>query len=352
MTFEEYFSNSKSEIESHLRKIIRERNNLEIPNSLDDLNLLPEIEDFALRGKFLRGTLFLLTCQILGQNITDENLSIAVSIELVHSALLMQDDIIDNDNLRRGKPTVFAKYETRGREIKVTDPLHYGRSMAIVASDVCIFLAYEILSQIKNKNTPEMLKCFSREIYLTALAEGLDTELGQIYREATKEDILSVYRYKTARYTFSMAFLMGCIYSNADEDTKKILDEIGEKAGIIFQLKDDEMGFFGEEKDIGKPVGSDIRENKKTLLRYFLFNKASSDEKNKLDEYFGNSRLSTEQIAEVRLLAEKYGILRESEKYIDSNMKEIDILFTSISIKNEYMDILKKLLIYNLKRTS
>ncbi len=351
MTFGEYHFTAREKIEDYFSKTIRQKEDANLSPSIKNLNFLSEIENFAMRGKLLRGTLFLLTCQMLGHEITDEHLAIAVSIELIHSGLLIHDDIIDNDRVRRGKKSVFAQYEERGREINAIDALHYGRSMAIVVADAAFFLSYEILSKCKSFKVHNLIEFLSNELYLVALAEGLDSELGQVNKEATEGDILSVYHYKTARYTFSMPFVMGCIYSGASKDVYETLDKLGEKAGVIFQLKDDEIGFFGKEEDIGKPVGSDIRENKKTLLRYLLFKKANNKDKQVLKKSFGNPNLSPKQIDEARLLAVKYGILDETKKYIDDNSQEVYRLFHLLPFKNKYIIILKQLLDYNLKRT-
>ncbi len=351
MQFKNYLDSTKKDISIYFKKIIEDKSKTE-PAQLKDLKILSEIEEFALRGKLIRGTLFILTCRILGQKITDDHLKIAAAIELIHSGLLIHDDIIDNDRMRRGEKSVFAKYEERAADLDVIDASHYGKSMAIVVADAAYFYAFEIISQIKYDRTLELLNFLAKEIYLVCLAEGLDSQLGQSNLETRRESILEVYKYKTARYTFSMPFTMGCIYSNSNNEIKKTLDELGEKAGLIFQLKDDEIGFFGKEEEIGKPVGSDIRENKKTIFRDILFKKADANDRLVLEKYFGNADIDIDQIEIIRALAIKYEVKKEIKEMTDSSMKDIRALIKRIDVDNKYMDILRQLLDYNLDRKS
>lgn len=352
MLFQDYLKSSKEIISAAIDDITEKKRVADFPASFHELNLLSEVESFAKRGKFLRGSLFLLTCQMLGQKLTPDHAVVAAGIELVHSGLLIQDDIIDNDRKRRGEDAVFVKYEKRGEQIGVVDKGHYGKSMAIVAADVALFTAFEVISSVKSENQAELIRYFANELYLVAVAEGVDSELGQKKKEAEMEDILAVYRYKTARYTFSMPFEMACLFANGDKKTQEALSLLGQRAGIIFQLKDDEIGFFGKESDIGKPVGSDIRENKKTLLRYFLFSKANEEDFKYLNEQFGNMDLNDDDIEKIKKLAEKYAVNDEVNKYVEENMQEVNSLVKELGIDNEYSDVLNQLLEYNIKRTA
>ena len=108
--------------------------------------------------------------------------------------------------------------------------------------------------------------------------------------------VLDLYRYKTGRYTFSLPLAVGSTLGGAGEDVLDLLDTLGEDLGILFQLKDDEMGLFGDEVETGKPVGTDIREGKKTLFHLYLFEAAGPDERVRLQEIFGNREADEKQI--------------------------------------------------------
>src|SRR6185437_3870747 len=118
----------------------------------------------------------------------------------------------------------------------------------------------------------------------------------------TQEEIEQVYRYKTARYTFSLPLMLGALLAQKDATIIQQLENFGEKIGTLFQLKDDDISLFGKEETTGKPEGSDIRENKKTLHRHYLFQYASSEEKQQLQTLFGKQNLTKNDIAYVREL--------------------------------------------------
>lgn len=350
MTFQDYSKNSRSLIAKNLEEFLQKKKSENIPSIFKEQDAVSTLEQFVLRGKMVRGTLFLLTTEFLGKTITKEHLDIACAIELVHSALLIQDDIIDRDRTRRGGNTTFVVYEQRGEKVGVADVAHFGISIAIVVADVAIFLAMEMLSHYGGESLKKIIEFYSHEIYLVALAEGIDSEFGQSKNEPTKEDIYSVYKLKTARYTFSLPFVMACVVSGNTQYVQ-ILEELGEKAGMIFQIKDDLIGLLGDEKTIGKPIGSDVRENKKTLIRALLYERCNSEEKIILDNTFGNVHITTQEIETVKQLVGKYQIDTLLENEMQEIMKRGWELFKSIEGKPEFKIILKEFLEFNLLRT-
>lgn len=351
MNFSDYSENARRLIKDQLQHFLTEKKSEEIPQSFKKQKAIEALEEFVLRGKLIRGTLFLLMVEYFGKEISEKHIKAACAIELVHSALLIQDDIIDNDMTRRGEKSIHAQYKMTGEQIKASDPYHYGMSIAIVVSDVAFFLAFELLSSFNDTALSKLLSFYSHEIYLVALAEGIDSEFGQTDNEPSEEDIYSVYHYKTARYTFSMPFVMAGIVTDANSETVKLMDKIGELAGIIFQLKDDVIGIFGNADVIGKPVGSDIRENKKTLIRAFLYKMCDDDERKKLDMSFGSPNLTSTQLEEVVGFAKKYsieGVINEKIKEIAEEQQE---LFSRLPNDGKYKEVLADMLVYNLKRT-
>ena len=213
------------------------------------------------------------------------------------------------------------------------------------------FLAFELLSLFNKPELNNLIKFYSHEIYLVALAEGIDSEFGQTDNEPSENDIYAVYHYKTARYTFSMPFVMAGIVCNAPDEQVGILEKIGELAGIIFQLKDDIIGIFGNEKVIGKPVGSDIRENKKTLIRALLYKMCDENERKKLDVSFGNPNLTNTQLEEVVVLAKKYSIEEIINEKIQKIAEEQNELFEKLPNDGTYKEVLEDLFTFNLTRT-
>lgn len=350
MTFQEYSASSRNLIEENLKQFLHLQKE-EIPQSLQKQGIIDSLEEFVFKGKLIRGTLFLLTVELLGQKITKDHIHIACAIELIHSSLLIQDDIIDNDYMRRGGKTIFALYEEKGKSVDAIDAKHYGISIAILAADVSFYLAMELVSDLKLSSVGQLIRYLSQEIKTVALAEGIDSEFGQTPEEATIDEIYSVYKYKTARYTFSLPFVLACIVTGTDESTNNEFEELGEYIGTIFQMKDDIIGLMGDEKEIGKPVGSDIRENKKTLVRALLFEKADESERKFLDESFGNADLTLNQLSRIRDLILKYQIVELLDKDIDMIMEKSWKIFDNLKVDEQQKEILKSLLEFNLSRS-
>ncbi len=351
MDFFEYLDHSKELIKSEISLFIKKKQEEELPKVFKEQRLLESLESFVSRGKFVRGTLFLLMVEALGGNITAKHIRIACAIELMHSSLLVQDDVIDKDKMRRGARTVFSQYEEEGKNIGAFDPYHYGVSTAFIVADVAFFFAIELLSDYNSPSLSSLLKYYAHEVYLVAVAESVDSIFGQTDREPTKEEIYAVYKYKTARYTFSLPFEMAAIVSGSNSNTRKSLSNLGEMAGIIFQLKDDEIGLFGKEETIGKPVGSDIRENKKTMIRYHLYNASNGTDRKTLDSCFGNPSAEKSEIEKIKFLYQKYEIDKIINSEIESIMDKVWENYRALNIRAEFKEILKGLLEFNLNRS-
>jgi geranylgeranyl pyrophosphate synthase len=117
-----------------------------------------------------------------------------------------------------------------------------------------------------------------------------------------------MYQKKTARYTFSLPFVTACILTEQDETTQLAMSELGEALGCIFQLRDDELTLIGKEEVVGKTIGNDIIENKKTYATTLLWELVTPEEKKQLEHIFGNSSIETKDIIYVQSLFSKYDI--------------------------------------------
>lgn len=351
MDFKQYLDSSRVKIEKNLTKFLNTKKSEKLPKFFKEQKFVESLEAFVLGGKLLRGTLFLLTLEGFGKKIEKKHLDIACAIELTHSSLLIQDDIIDNDTIRRGSKTIFSKYEEEGGRIGTFNAYHYGISSAIVVADLAFFYALELLSNYKESNLSEMLNKYAHEISMVVMAEGADSLLGQTSRQPDKDQINSLYLYKTARYTFSFPFELGALLSKASKKQIKDLGKLGELMGIIFQIKDDEIGLLGEEKEIGKPVGGDIKENKKTLIRLYLYKKASPKQKRVLNNLFGNQNIKAQDIENIKKMYKELKVNQDLDKEVDTLMKKAKTIYDNLSIRKEYKNLLKELLEFNLSRS-
>ncbi len=279
-------------------------------------DVLKRLEIFVLKGKIVRGGLILSIIQLLKKRITEDHIRVAGAIELIHSALLIHDDIMDNDTLRRGEKTLHISYaETFSAE----DKLQVGKSLAICAGDICFFLAYDLLANtsLPAKTKQIIQKLFCDEFMKVGIMQMQDVALSIQSNLPTESDIISLYTYKTARYTFSLPFAIGALLAGAKKRTIKDLELLGEYMGIIFQIKDDELGIYATEEEIGKPIGSDLRENKKTFHYIKLMERASSEDKKYVLYLQGKENITDTDMETYQLLLEKYHVTDDVQNLIN-----------------------------------
>ena len=272
-------------------------------------DVLDRLAEFALRGKLLRGNLVLMGAELGGAALSSQAFDLAAALELFHSSILVHDDIIDQDALRRGAPTVHAAYARHLNASKGSQAEHHGASLALCAGDAGFFLVFSLLADtdIPPQTRHALLKFWAHEFAVVAFAEMDDVHLSSGTGPAGEADILRCYRFKTARYTFCLPLLTGLMLAGASEGLMKQIDQIAERLGLVFQLKDDELGLFGLEADTGKPVGSDIVQNKKTLYHHYLLTRTSPEVRARLASLFGSQDLTGEDTAFVQRTAVECG---------------------------------------------
>ncbi|MBN1223063.1 MAG: polyprenyl synthetase family protein [Candidatus Aminicenantes bacterium] len=287
---------------------------------------------FIKSGKMLRGGLVCLGYMMSSGKMESVVIPAAGAVEFLQTALLIHDDIIDRDTYRRGHPSLFYQYTQRGKKEGISDPTHFGECMALCLGDIGFFLAFEIFSKLEDdKAAKERVVClWSKELCFVGLAQMQDLYFGETEKNIAAEDIVQLYHYKTARYSFSLPLKTGAILGGGKPGLLAGLESCGHDFGLLFQLKDDELGLYGSEEELGKPVGSDLREHKKTLHYHYLFQKAVAQDRQKFEEICGSSELSLEMVKEVRGMMAKYGIdeiIHDRMRGLEAKiLKEIDAL--------------------------
>jgi geranylgeranyl diphosphate synthase type I len=317
-------------------------------------DVLTRMNGFVTGGKMVRGGLVRFTHDMFEGTHAEEAIAAGAAMELFQAAFLIHDDIMDRDLTRRGKPSVHAQYADVAANEGIRDSLHIGEALGICAGDVALFLAFEILGtlNVNGEIKGKLLYNFCRELQYVGLAQMADVYHGAGAGSITRENILSLYRYKTGRYTFSLPFSAGLVLAGREDPVIEQFNLMGEKLGIIFQIKDDELGLWAMEEELGKPVGSDISENKKTLYREILFERASKMEKIRLDEIFGNKKLKDTEIEYVRSLLESTGTRKEVDELTNRLSDEVrDIIRSITAAQPIWKERLLELLDYNRRRT-
>jgi geranylgeranyl diphosphate synthase type I len=311
--------------------------------------------DFSKNGKMIRGGMVVLASYLFKGSVDQSTYDLAAVNELFHSAFLIQDDIMDRDRIRRGIPTISYQYAEKAAKAGYPDADHFGVSMGICFSDIVIFTAFKILGLIETRCPMHhsLTKLFVNEFIQVGLAQMQDVLNSHATDNVTEDEIMRLYLYKTARYTFSLPLMAGAMMTNQPDDVIENLSLIGEKLGLVFQIKDDEIGLFGDDAGIGKHVGSDIEEGKKTLYYLYLFQECSMEEKKELQGIFRKPGVNRQQIERVRNLVRHYAIDKRINETMAGLIRETKELIKTLPVVDEqYRDLLTSMADYSIKRRS
>jgi len=298
----------------------------QIPKSLNYARqLLDKVEEFCTRGgKRLRPALVYYGYKLAGGNVSKDILKASLAMELVHTFLLIYDDVIDEDTLRRGRPTVHKLYEDEHKRLYNGNgsSAHFGETMGILAGDLTYCLAFRILlstdfpPEIKTRVIGKLTETVTNTIF----GEELDIRL-EANGSSKPSEVLKVYYLKTARYTFEAPLHIGVLLAGSNEKDLEIISQYAIPCGIAFQIQDDILGMFGNQERTGKPVGSDLRQGKKTLLVVKALQGASNNDRKKIYSALGNKDLNEAEVYEIREIIKQTGALAQCEKlardYID-----------------------------------
>ncbi len=311
-------------------------------------DVLVRLERFSMGGKIVRGTLVVLTCEMYGGKNRHEAIALGAAVELIHSSILAHDDIIDEDELRRGGKTLHAQYRDAGRA--TSRPDHFGMSAAICAADAGFFLAQKLLARsLAPKRLPAISELLATELVGVALGEIDDVYISMI-DDAPLKRALAVSKWKTARYTFSMPLMLGATLAETNEKQRKLLGALGESLGMLFQLRDDWLGIYGDSKRTGKPVGSDVRGNKKTVYQLALF--ASGKHSAGLRRLFGKQNLTRAELERIKKELSQSGIEAQIERVMDRYETGARIIVSHLAVSDENKKLLFELIRFCRKRDS
>lgn len=275
-------------------------------------------------GKRIRPILTLLGAGLCGGT-ADRALPAALSVELVHNFTLVHDDIMDQADTRRGRPSIHTKWN---------------EATAILAGDELFVQACRILSEyisdpsFSKDQLKDLYTTFFDSIHRVCEGQALDMEFEQ-RKNLTTEDYLDMVRSKTA-YLISASLCMGGITAGADEHQLKLLEEIGLSAGIAFQVQDDLLDVVADPEKFGKIKGGDVREGKKTFLTLLALEQCNTSDKNRLQYILESRSISDNELNEVIQLYQKYGV-------VDAAQEKMDVFYQSaINSLNKFGDSIYK----------
>ena len=285
----------------------------------------------SLGGKRLRPSLVLLGYCLKKddpQKIVDQ----ALAVELFHNFTLMHDDIMDEAPLRRGKPTVHEKWNS---------------TVAILSGDTMMVKAYDLLLKTPKERLGEAITKFNRCAIEVCEGQQLDMNFENEIT-VTEDQYIEMIRLKTAVLLgFSLEY--GGLLAGMDELELKELNQIGEQAGIGFQLMDDLLDVYGDKEKFGKQVGGDIASNKKTYLLIKALELASENQRRELEGWLTKKEFNVqEKVDAVKNIYQEIGIQKltkeKMDKYYDKSFGLIDRLKVEEQGKSDLIQYLENLM--------
>ncbi|MDR2533909.1 MAG: polyprenyl synthetase family protein [Tannerellaceae bacterium] len=255
----------------------------------------------SIGGKRIRPALALVACNIYSDAI-ERSIPPALCVEVFHNFTLMHDDLIDNSDRRRKKPTVHKVWN---------------RNTAVLSGDAMLITAYRLLAESPSPNLKELLDLFTT----TALeiCEGQQYDLDFESRtDVTEDEYIKMIRLKTA-VLLACALKSGAIIGGASEEEAMHLYELGVYIGLAYQLQDDLLDVYGDPDRFGKVVGGDILSNKKTFLLIYALEQASKAQSEEFHRWFGLKVFdSKEKVAVFKRMYDDLGVREATEAKIES----------------------------------
>ena len=297
-----------------------------------DVNLIEKMSNHHLSsgGKRLRALLTLESAKLTGFKGDKRDINLAACVELIHSATLLHDDVIDESELRRGKKTTNSIW---------------GNQSSILVGDYLLSRCFEMMVE---DGDLEILKLLSSTSAKIAQGEVLQLQhKGEA--DLLEETYIDIINLKTASL-FSAATKTGACLSGSNQKEKKALESYGRNLGLAFQIADDALDYYAKEKLFGKEVGKDFFEGKATLPLITVFQKGNEEEKNFLNEIMKKKNRTEEDFSETLALINKY-------KAVEATFKKaeyfVNVSFDALAIFPDTEDkrILQNLTSFSLNRS-
>ncbi len=264
-------------------------------------------------GKRLRPYMVIRSCQILGGK-TPNAITVASAVEMVHNFTLVHDDIMDNDEMRHGVPTVHKKF---------------GMPVAILAGDVLFSKAYQIIteSKLSANATTQLVSRLAKACVDVCEGQLLDVKMAEEKKIPTQAEYIAMIGKKTAAL-FDVSCSMGAICATTKSKDISNLSAFGRNLGIAFQITDDLIGVMGDLKVTKKPVGNDLREGKKSLPILMAIKLAKGKNKKTILKAFGNSKVTKNDLNRavdvIRSLGIEEDVRKQALKYAEKAEKALE----------------------------
>ena len=269
----------------------------------------------ALGGKRVRPVLVLMACDALGGE-DDVALDAALGVEMFHNFTLLHDDVMDNADVRRGKPTVHRRWNS---------------NTAILSGDTMLTLATQFIARTGNKAVMDLFNKTAIEIY-----EGQQWDMDfEDRNDVTVDEYINMIRLKTS-VLLGCALKTGALLADGTEEDCDTLYEAGVNMGLAFQLQDDLLDVWGDPKTFGKEIGGDIMNNKKTFLLINAMRLATGDDADELRHWLNDPYTTRDdKVPAVTALYERLGVRQLAQDAIaEYNARAVES-FNRVKISDE-----------------
>ncbi len=273
---------------------------------LDAVNLYSPVNySLEIGGKRLRPVLLLLSYNLFSDDI-ENALPSAIAIEVFHNFTLLHDDIMDKAGVRRNRPTVHKKFD---------------ENSAILSGDAMAFLSYKYLLEKSSKNIIPVVELFSKTAIEVCEGQQFDMDF-ETRLDVSEKEYIGMIRLKTA-VLLASSLKLGALLANADNEVASQLYKFGMNLGLAFQLQDDLLDSFGDEKTFGKRIGGDILANKKTFLLITALENAPQNKKTELLDWVTRKNfVAEEKITAVKNIYNELNIKKLTEAEINCYFQE------------------------------
>ncbi len=269
----------------------------------------------ALGGKRVRPVLALMACEAMGGNM-ERALDAALGLELFHNFTLLHDDVMDNADVRRGKPTVHFQWND---------------NTAILSGDTMLTIATQYIARTANWQVMDLFNKTAIEVY-----EGQQWDMDYEHRiDVSVDEYINMIRLKTS-VLLGCALKMGALIADASAEDADKLYEAGVNMGLAFQLRDDMLDVWGNPETFGKEIGGDIMNNKKTYLLINAIRLAQGDDADELRHWLNDPYATRDnKVAGVTALYERLGVREMIEEAIAQYNNLAIAAFNQVNMSDE-----------------
>ncbi len=284
----------------------------------------PIIYSMSGGGKRIRPALLLLCCEAFGGRVQDA-LPAAAAVEMFHNFTLLHDDIMDNAAVRRGKASV---------------PARWGENVAILSGDAMMIYAYQLLRQVPEPKIARIMEIFTSMALQVCEGQQYDMDF-ESRRKVSVVEYMHMIELKTSVLLGGAAMIGATLGEASEEDCRKIY-RYALELGLAFQLQDDMLDSYGTEKELGKKIGGDILEGKKTCLMLHAMSRAAEKDREILRNTYCDAALTDdEKIARVKEVYDRYDVPRTVNQQISLRFERALSILDTLDIAAERTEHLR-----------